>query len=70
MKWVRTLAVPALLLCAGCFPQALGLNSEPKAPPPVIVLKPPVSPESVTVENYREKYEDLAGELDRAESQP
>lgn len=71
MKFVRCLGVPALLLLAGCFPTALGLNEpQPPAPVPVVQKPRPVTPERVNGGNAKQMADALANELDRVESQP
>lgn len=73
MKTVCFAALPALLLCAGCFPSALGLHEEKPVPPPAPVVKParpPLTPERVNSDNAREMADALKEELDRAENKP
>jgi hypothetical protein len=65
MRSVYILALPVLMLGAGCFPSALGLN-DPKPPPPAPVIqgpKLPVTPESVTATNAHQKADALDDEL-------
>jgi len=59
MKRICYAALPALLLCAGCFPSMLGLNE----------VKPPTA-ESVTNDNANRKADALTDELNRDENQP
>jgi hypothetical protein len=75
MKRICYAALPALLLCAGCFPSMLGLNEvkPPTAPAPAVQAPPPPAPvtaESVTNENANRRAEALKAELERDENQP
>lgn len=72
MKTVRLLALPALLLCAGCFPSALGLTeSKPVVTPAPVATapSPPVTAERVSNTNARQMADALANELDKVENQ-
>jgi hypothetical protein len=74
MKWIGYAGLPALLLCAGCFPSMLGLNEVKQQPPPAPVVQapppPPVTAEHVTNENAHKMADALGDELNREQDQP